>query len=443
MKNKKKWESLTSVIIWVFILSFSLLWMINILNYNKDINESYRVAINEYILEWNNKNIIKKLDLSNIDQNEKFYLYKNKTTKEYEVFTWSSNEDYIYINPEWNLVNQNESIWKTYKRNFVKKNDILKHVIYPNWIENLVFLFDGTNIDWLNNATLSDWDTITTWIDSNWVENAYQNTSSKKPKYVYNWIEWLWSVSFDWVNDLFKLDKNLLINNDDICATDNIFKEKSYAIVFKTGLDVSSDQVVFEQWWSATWYNFMIHDWDLYAWIHNKATSDWSYLCFDTLEQERDNWHKFKSVNLWEVLPDSTYFIMVVQDSTHKDETWDETVDDANNKLQIFLNWNLVSETDHVDPQPEHHLVGIWAVNEWNVRPWSPYNTINSSDWDGWCDDECLFFQWYLGEFISWNHALSKHEVRWIQNYFTEKWLRWKSNIIYNIVDININKLNH
>ncbi|MBT3852472.1 hypothetical protein HOF65_00205 [bacterium] len=50
---------------------------------------------------------------------------------------------------------------------------------------------------------------------------------------------------------------------------------------------------------------------------------------------------------------------MIVQDSTHKNETGNPTIDDANNKLKIYLNGELASETDHVDPQPEHHLAGL------------------------------------------------------------------------------------
>ena len=193
----------------------------------------------------------------------------------------------------------------------------------------------------------------------------------------------------------------------------------------------------------------MIHNWDLYAWIHNKA--DDTYSCTDfsdtdsTFHFPRDSWNQYKSVNLWELLPNSVYFIMVVQDSSHLWETWDTTIDDWNNTLKIYLNWELASETSHVDPQPEHHLAGVWSVNERNVRPRdtdSNTNTIKSWDGQWWCDTQCLYFKWIISEFISWNHALSETEIRWIQNYFDEKWLHWESNIEYNIIDSNVNKVN-
>ena len=441
MKNTKIWESLVWVVIWVFILSFSLVWIINILNFNKDVSLEYADYINKYILEWNADNVIKKLDITNLDKNEKFYVYKNDITKEFEILTWTLLSDYKYVNKLWRYVWIDTEDWNIYKVEYTKKEDILKHIIYPDEIANLIFRYDATNIDWSNNSTLIDWWGIVTWLDLSSNENAYQNTTTHRPKYIANEINGLWWVKFDWVDDMFYLDKNGLINNDDVCLSDNLFTEKSFAIVLKTWLDVTRDQAIYEQWWQATWYNFMIHDGDLYAWIHNKATVPW-YLCFYDSSQVRDAWHLFKSVNLWEILPDSTYFIMIVQDSTHKNETGNPTIDDANNKLKIYLNGELASETDHVDPQPEHHLAGLWSINEWNVRPWAPYATIDNWDWDWWCNDQCLYYEWSIGELISWNHALSRMEVRWIQNYFTQKWLAWRWNVKYSIVDIDVNNYN-
>jgi hypothetical protein len=101
------------------------------------------------------------------------------------------------------------------------------------------------------------------------------------------------------------------------------------------------------------------------------------------------------------------------------------------NKLQIFLNGSLVSETDHVDPQPEHHKIWIWAVNEYTVYPWNNA-TENCS--------ECSYFKWWIWEFMSWNYALSKAEVRWIHNYLLERWLGWKQSVEYSVINTDIDK---
>ncbi len=440
MKKSISWESLAWLVVWVVILSFTLLWMINIINFSKDAIVVYTSTIWKYILDWNANNIAKKVDISWVLDWETFYLYKDTTNKIITVFTWASNEEYKYISSLWEKIDPIIYQRQKFTREFTKQADILKHVIQPDEISNLVFWFDANNLDWTNNSTYTHMDLIDRWTDlsGNW-NHADQSNSSYQPMYVTQWYHW--SVSFNWINQRFELDHNEELNNDEDCYADFAYEEKSFAIVLKTWMDVTSDQVIFEQWWEATWYNFMIHDWDLYAWIHNKA--DDTYSCTDfsatdtTFQFPWDSWLNYKSVNLWEVLIDSAYFIMIVQDSSH--------ASDSNNTLKIYMNWLLASETDHIDPQPEHHLAWIWSVNERNVRPRDTNpstNTIKSWDWQGWCDDQCLFFGWYLWEFISWNYALSPNEIKWIENYFEQKWLETAQSIWYNTIDININNYN-
>lgn len=440
MQKYKNAETLVWIVVLITILSFSLLWIINVLDYNKDITYEYWKETSKYIIEANAKNIVKKIDTSILNESWTFYIYKDKVNKEYKILTWSVNEEYKYVNALWEKVDKDTNLWKSYIWEFEKKIDILRHDIKPPEIPNMVFHFDANNIDWTDNSSYIEWSSIPRWEDLSWNNHdLYQNNSNDRPKLRLAKINKLAMVEFDWVNDILHLDSHKDINNDNICWTDLVYKEKSYAIVLKTWDDVTSQQVIFEQWWQATWYNFVVANWKIYAWIHNKATVPW-YTCFYDSEQVRDPWHKFKSVELDEALPNSVYYIMIVQDSTNIDEYWNYI--DSMNKLQIFLNWRLVMETDHVDPQPEHHLVWVWAVREWNVRPWPPYNTIEAWDGEWWCDDECLHFKWWIWEFISWNHPLSKNEVRWIQNYFIEKWLGWKKNIEYNIINTHVKEYN-
>lgn len=436
MKKNKKAESLVAIIIWIFILSFALFWIISILTYNKDVSKFYWEEIDKYMIESNTNNIIKKIDTSAINTNETFYLHKNEITKEYEILTWAINEEYKYIDNLWNKVIPGDNIWKTYTREFKKNLDILRNTIYPQNLPNLVFHFDAMNIDWSNNSTYSNLDTISNWNDQSGNNlNATQSTSSKKPVLNTTIIDWKPWIYFDWINDLLKIDQNILINDDWDGYYNRDYTQKSFAIVLKTWFDITSDQTIFEQWWLATWYNFMIHDWDLYAWIHNKATS-WDYSSSDSsYHYSWDSWHKIKSVNLWEVIPDTTYFIMIVQDSSHINESWSETTDDNNNRLKIYLNWFLISEASHVDPQAEHWKIWLWAINENNVDPWPPNDTIECI--------ECRYFQWAIWEFISWNHALTEAEVRWVQNYFTQKWLRNIKSINYNLIDSTVKKFNN
>jgi hypothetical protein len=420
IKNKKA-ESLVWIIIAVFILSFTMLWILNIFGFNKWIEANYKDNIYAHIIKWNSENLIKKLNIPEMDNNEFFYIKKDTTNKTFTILTGSTNDEYQYIDYLWNKVNPNNNPWKTYKRIFQFKADILRHVIYPNEIPNLSFWYDATNVDWNNNIWLNDGDEISTLKDLSWNWNdAKQNTSWKKPKLKKVWIKDKDALQFDWSNDRLLINDNELINtNNDSNKWVNwiIYSQRSLAVVLKTWDDVTSDQMIYEEWWTRRWYSYMIHNWDIYAWIWNN--------------NERDNGHKYKSVNLWEALPDTVYFITIVQDSSHWEYAWDGTTnnnfDDNANRLKIYLNWKLAAEAEHVDPQVEHPLDNwIWALTQWTVLPRSPYNS------DSW--DNKYFFKWYLWELIEWNHALSETEVRWLQNYFEQKWYDRIDNVKYNIV---------
>jgi len=427
IKNKKA-ESLVWIIIAVFILSFTMLGILNIFWFNKWLESTYKDNIYAHIIKWNSQNIIKKLTIPEMENNEIFYILKNTDNKTFNILTWSSNEKLKYIDYLWNVVDPTKNLWKTYTRVFQYKSDILRHVIYPNEIPNLAFWFDATNINWTNNSWLNDWDEIDLLKDLSWNWNdAYQNDAWKKPKLKKVAIKDKDALQFDGIDDRFFIDDSPLINTDN---DSNqwidwiIYNQRSLAIVIKTWDDVTSDQMIFEEWWTRRWYSFMIHDGDLYAWIWNN--------------NERDEWHKYKSVNLWEILPDSIYFVTVVQDSSHweytGDDASDNNFDDELNQLKIYLNWELVSSTNHVDPQVEHPLdIWIWALTQWTVLPRDPY------DWDNW--DDKYHFKGYFWELIEWNHALSDTEVRWVQNYFEQKWYDRIDNVKYNIIKTNSYKI--
>jgi hypothetical protein len=433
MKKFKNADSLVWIIIGIFILSIALIWIINVLWFSQNTLSTYDESVNKYIIESNIKNITEKLSNDIVTNEDSFYIYKDMVNKEFKYLTWIINKDYKYINKLWQKVDPEKNIWKTYQIELNKKIDILKHAIYPPEINNIVFHYDATNIDWTNNSTLSDWDLISKWKDLTWNWNdAYQNDDSKQATYKTNIIWTNSSVYFNWTDNTFNIDQNILINDDWDWYYNRDYKEKSFAIVFKTWFDTSKDQVIYEQWGSATWYNFMIHDWNVYASIHNKADS-WRYSASDaTYHYEWDDWHKFKWVNLWQAYPDTIYFVTIVQDSSHYLSDW-ITEDDVNNTIKIYLNWVLVWSDNHVDPQAENRHIWLWSIIDNNVQWW---------DWDTISCSECDYYEWYVWELVSWNHALTNNEIRWIQNYFKEKWLWATYNIQYHRIENNIKKVN-
>lgn len=118
------WESLVWIIIWVFILSFIVLWITNLLINSKAIVEAYENKKITNILKNNTENIIKNIDTSNIKESEIFYLYKDTTFKDFLVFTWSSNVGYKYIDKYWNKVNDLSTYeWDIYSRTLWLERD--------------------------------------------------------------------------------------------------------------------------------------------------------------------------------------------------------------------------------------------------------------------------------------------------------------------------------
>lgn len=398
MKKQKKAESLIAIIIAILILSFILIGVMSMLSFENTISLNFETEIKKYILELNSNSIIKKLDLSTIQENEEFYIYKNETTKTYEVLTWATNESYKYINYLWEKVDPEQNIWKTFTRSYTKKFDILRHKINPEEINNLVFRFDAQN-PW---STLNDNNTVSIWYDQSWNSlNSYQSNLTEQPLYKENIINWHPWIIFDWSND------KLIINDTSLINTAS-FNKKSFAIVFKTGFDVNTTQVIYEQWDANNWYNIMISNSILYAWAYN---NNW------------DSWHQNKFLPLWEIIPDSVYFVVFTQNSSN--------INDNENTLQIYLNWILVGTLDHVDAQSSHTTIWLWWINSNTRQAFPSYSTINTA-----------YFDWAIWEIISWNNVLSPTEIKWIKEYFAEKWLWWSEDIEYNIVNTTIKKYN-
>ena len=402
MKKNKNAESLVWIVIGVFILWFVLVWIMSILSFNKDISNSYTKEISSYVLQWNSENIMKKLDLSKVNNWDTFYIYKNETTKEFEVLTWSINESYKYIDSMWNNVDPTINIWKTYVREFIKDIDILKHTIQPSEIADIVFHLDATNIDSANNATLIEaTGSVDTWDDLSWNSNNWTAVLAEQPIYVKDWINWLTYIKFDWTDDRLDISNDILIN------TGATYPEKTISLVFKTWFDIQSTQIIYEQWGSTNWYSIQIDGWGLYAWVWHTSWSD----------------EQYKIVDLWIVVPDSTYFIMMIQNSSY----WNDT----DNNLQVYLNWELINTLNNVDIQTDHtDAIGIWKLNGSTLRLSNNNNLLSSSPLN----------EWWIWELISWNHALSKDEINWINQYFLQKWLNWKENVYYNVVKTNVKK---
>lgn len=367
----------------------------------------YEELSDKNILKMNSENILKKLDLSSLNSWDEFYLYKNKTSKNFEMLLSTWNEDYMYIDTNWNKEDDRENTRKTtYKRSFSVWSDILNYYSYPSSISDLITHFDAFDIDWdwdLNDQP-NDWDTIHYWIDKESWNDAYQNSNNNRPYFSTWWINNQPAVKFD-------TDRFFYIDDDSEINLKSSITERSYAFVIKTWKDVSTPQVVYEEGWYSRWYAIIIHNNNLWAWVWNDA--------------EWDSGHRYKSINIWKVLPNTVYLWIVVQSS--------QTAVDAQNTFSIYINWFLYDSLDHVDYQRSHNYnIWLWWISEQYVRP-SDNLTIAVDEWE--------YFKWYIWEFILWNHALSSQEVYSINNYLRDRWQIELNDIPkLNIIETNISR---
>ena len=97
MLANTKAESFVGIVVWVFILSFVMLGIVNILIFSTNVTAKYNESNRIQVLKQNLTNVIKNIDTSNINENEIFYVHKNRAADVFEIYTGSTNERYRYI----------------------------------------------------------------------------------------------------------------------------------------------------------------------------------------------------------------------------------------------------------------------------------------------------------------------------------------------------------
>ncbi len=129
-------ESLVWIIVWVFILSFVILWIGKLISYSQSLTLSFNEYTKVRLLKANLSNILKTLDISKIQENEAFYIHKDPSTHTFTVFTWTTNKQYKYVDSKWEgIADISTYEWNIYSRklyieredtSFNSKNQIIK-----------------------------------------------------------------------------------------------------------------------------------------------------------------------------------------------------------------------------------------------------------------------------------------------------------------------------
>lgn len=129
-----RWDTLISLIIWVFIISLIVFWIINLLGFNYAIEGDFVYSNKIFFLKNNTYNILKKLNLSTISEGETFYIYKNKENSTFDIMTWALSENYKYINEFWDYIS---NTW-SYEQDLFSRVIVLQKSDKTIWEENQI-----------------------------------------------------------------------------------------------------------------------------------------------------------------------------------------------------------------------------------------------------------------------------------------------------------------
>lgn len=97
MKINKKAESLAGIIIWVFILSITLLGIANIVAFSQESLYEVSQKMNIQSLNSTANTLSEYIDSSSVNVGEDFYIFKNTSTNTFEIFTGAVNQNYQNI----------------------------------------------------------------------------------------------------------------------------------------------------------------------------------------------------------------------------------------------------------------------------------------------------------------------------------------------------------
>lgn len=122
-KIDKKWETLVSLMVWIFIISLVISGIVSIIGSNYSLEDGFIKNNKVFFLKNNTVNIIKSLDTKWITEWEKIYIYKDDANKKFTIFTWTINEKYSLVDEYWNnILDTTKYDWNQYLRSVYIQN---------------------------------------------------------------------------------------------------------------------------------------------------------------------------------------------------------------------------------------------------------------------------------------------------------------------------------
>ncbi len=244
-------------------------------------------------------------------------------------------------------------------------------------ISNNVFHLDAQDVDDDGIANTADDAAITTWADLN-TTNNFDFSTGNDATYDTDGFGERGSIVFDGAADELIKGAETLINN-------SVFSEKSFALVFRTGSDISGFQVIYEQSSGTLGYNFTLEDGVLYAQAYSRGDANWG----------GSNAVRHKSINLGAVEANTSYTVIAYHDSN----LWTAQVN----------NGTFSSFTDAGDMPAATGNSGLGG-NDANTK-----NPVTLANENG-------NFNGQIAEIATWNTVLNGGQIASLNSYFEDKW---------------------
>lgn len=259
-------------------------------------------------------------------------------------------------------------------------------------IANTVFHYDAQDVD--GDLDLgdqpTDGSTVSSWGDRSVNAGGSSSTitnsapTGDEPIYDSNYFGERGGLFFDYnANDD---GDNFQVNDDALVNTGGPYSEKSFAAVFRTGTDITSFQVVYEQGGGANGYQISISGGNLYAYAWS-TNGSWS-----TGDE---------SINLGSVSANESYIVVANHDAGSL--TW-----------EALVNGGTITKSSGDAGDMNNHA-GDPTIGETDGTS----NPVSFGNENG---NPTNSFDGYIGELISWNTALSAGQIVSIYDFLCEKW---------------------
>lgn len=264
---------------------------------------------------------------------------------------------------------------------------------------NLIFHYDAQDIN--ADGDISSWEptdgaSISSWQDAANSFTGSQTITAGQPLYQLNSINWaLPGIQFDGSSDILEIQDTTQINLDESFST------KSFGLVIETSADITSTQVIYEQWSHYKWYGFQISGWKLYGWVWN--TLDWS------------GWDEYKIIDYGTITANTSYYITLVHDNTN-------VVGYLDGVLATTLSGGDVQSIHGICKFDTYFGCSLYDTG-WTIGIGAIQNdTLNLATQSPLLNYQGNYFAWNIGELISWDIALNTTQVATLQSYFVNRW---------------------